>query len=177
MANTMTLVSTVTVGAGGAASIDFTGIPQTGTDLYLVFSGRTTTGTTTYADSLYIRLNGVATNMNFVRVRGLGSGAPISDSGTGNSLLSDGTTATASTFSNANIYLTNYTTSVKKTFSGDMVTENNATEGVQIILAGDSNTVTAAITQLSITNGTFEQYTTASLYIIDKTGATGATVA
>jgi hypothetical protein len=34
------LIATTTVGSGGAASIDFTGIPQTYTDLFLVSSLR-----------------------------------------------------------------------------------------------------------------------------------------
>ena len=40
MANTYTLISSVTVGSGGASSIDFTSIPATYTDLCLVWSGR-----------------------------------------------------------------------------------------------------------------------------------------
>jgi len=47
---TMTHISTVQVGAGGAASINFTSIPQTGTDLALVMSGRLSAGNVrTYA--------------------------------------------------------------------------------------------------------------------------------
>jgi hypothetical protein len=42
MANTYEIISSVTVGAGGAAYIEFTNIPQTYTDLNLVFSGRNT---------------------------------------------------------------------------------------------------------------------------------------
>jgi len=36
MANTLKKIQTVTVGSGGAASIEFTSIPQTYTDLKLV---------------------------------------------------------------------------------------------------------------------------------------------
>ena len=41
MANTFKKIQTVTVGSGGAASIDFTSIPQTYTDLKIVLSART----------------------------------------------------------------------------------------------------------------------------------------
>ena len=41
MADTYTLISSVTVGAGGASSIDFTSIPATYTDLLVKFSLRT----------------------------------------------------------------------------------------------------------------------------------------
>jgi hypothetical protein len=45
MATTYTLInSSVTVGSGGAADIEFTSIPATYTDLLLVLSGRGTTG-------------------------------------------------------------------------------------------------------------------------------------
>ena len=42
---TMTLVSTVTVGAGGAANIQWTSIPNTATDLYITVSARQLVGT------------------------------------------------------------------------------------------------------------------------------------
>jgi len=40
MANTYKLISSVTVGSGGAATIGFTSIPATYTDLLLSYSGR-----------------------------------------------------------------------------------------------------------------------------------------
>ena len=39
---TYTLISSVTVGAGGASSIDFTSIPSTYTDLLVKISARST---------------------------------------------------------------------------------------------------------------------------------------
>ncbi len=42
MASTMVALQTVTVGAGGSASISFSSIPQTYTDLKLVISPRNT---------------------------------------------------------------------------------------------------------------------------------------
>ena len=42
MANTFQLISSTTVGAGGASSIDFTSIPSTYTDLVIKWSGRLT---------------------------------------------------------------------------------------------------------------------------------------
>ena len=54
---TYTLISTVTVGAGGAASIDFNSIPGTYTDLLLVVSVRSTRPAATN-DGLFMSING-----------------------------------------------------------------------------------------------------------------------
>ena len=48
MANTYVALSTVTVGAGGAADITFSNIPQTYDDLIVVVSGRSTYATSTF---------------------------------------------------------------------------------------------------------------------------------
>jgi hypothetical protein len=40
MATTYDLISSVTVGSGGAANIEFTSIPATYTDLVVLFSGQ-----------------------------------------------------------------------------------------------------------------------------------------
>ena len=45
---TMVKLQTVTVGSGGASSIDFTNIPQTYTDLKIVLSARTNRASQTF---------------------------------------------------------------------------------------------------------------------------------
>ena len=57
---TMTALSTVTVGAGGAATISFSSIPQTYTDLKIVFSGRSARTASAY-DSLFVKFNSTTT--------------------------------------------------------------------------------------------------------------------
>ena len=54
MANTYTLISSVTVGSGGAANIEFTSIPATYTDLLLKLSTRTTRSTATDSNKLTV---------------------------------------------------------------------------------------------------------------------------
>jgi len=177
MANTMTLVSTVTVGAGGAASIDFTSIPQTGTDLVVMCS---------------LRASGVGTNLTFNNDNGAnyskrrlqGSGSTVSSNSASaqayvNFIGQDATTYVANTFGNAAIYIPNYTSSTNKSVSIDGVTEDNATAAWMGLDAGLWSG-TNAITSLKLASSNldnFAQYSTASLYIIDKSGATGATVA
>lgn len=175
---TMTLVSTVTVGAGGAASIEFTGIPQTGTDLLVVFSVRSFDGSITYFD---IRFNGDAgANYSNRSLYGTGTTA-YSDIESGSSIFAIASvtpsTATANTFGNGSFYVPNYAGASAKSLSFDNVTENNATAAYQNITAGLWNS-TAAITSVKIfpNASTFAQYSTASLYLITK-GSGGASVA
>ncbi len=119
----MTLISSVTVGAGGAGNITFASIPQTYTDLYLVASSRIN-----YAGisaGFYANFNSDFTGGNYVRrfLSGDGSSAPASV--TSNAVIHLGSTsgnnATANTFGNTNLYIPNYTASTYKSASSDGV--------------------------------------------------------
>ena len=168
MAITYKLIQTVTVGAGGAASIQFSSIPQTYTDLVLLYSGRSTRAAG--GDDLYIRFNGLSTNLSSLDLYGTGSAAAsFSDASIAYVGYFTGDTATASVFSNGSIYIPNYTVSIAKTISGDAVSENNATAATQLFGSGLWNN-TAAITQINIyaLNGNWKQYSSASLYGIKK---------
>jgi hypothetical protein len=162
----MTLVSTVTVGSGGAASIEFTNIPQTGKDLLIVHSMRSSDSTVYYEASITLN-NDSGDNYSWRKL--LGSGSSVSsDTASAVSVarasLITGANATSNTFGNSAIYISNYTSSSAKSISGDAVTENNATESYQALYAGRW-TGTAAITSVTI-NRSSVQHSTASLYII-----------
>jgi hypothetical protein len=167
MANTFIQIgSTVTVGSGGAATIDFTSIPATFTDLIVKTSTRTNNAGVDMG--LIISFNGSTTGYNDRSVYGNGSAA-ASVGGSGVAGIywyyADGDTATANTFANGEFYVPNYTSSNYKSVSMDSVTENNATGALMLLSAGLwSNT--AAINRVTITpnSGSFKQYTTASLY-------------
>lgn len=164
-----TLISSVTVGAGGASSITFSAIPGTYTDLCLVLSGRSTNSN--YFDGIDIAFNSSTASFTARFLDGSGSGVV---SGTYTGLTTNGNTATSNTFGNLQMYIPNYAGSTNKSFSADMVTENNATAADQRIYAGLwSNT--SAITSISLTTTTFAQYSTAYLYGLTK-GSGGATV-
>ena len=163
MANTYTKIASVTVGAGGASSIDFTSIPSTYTDLCIKISGRSTSTST----GSTITFNGSSSSYTNKRLYGDGS-APASDSaittGISNTFIDD-SGFTATTFGNGEIYIPNYASSNYKSVSVDGVTENNATTALMMLTAGLwSNT--AAINQVTITPalGNFTQYSTATLY-------------
>ena len=169
MPNTFTLISSTTVGSGGASTIDFTNIPQTYTDLVLKVSARSS-----YSNpwvSIGLKFNGAAAGASFTWREIDGSGtAAASGSGNGDIYAGDfvGSTATANTFSNVDIYIPNYAGSNNKSVSTDSVTENNATAAVAMLGAGLwANT--AAITSISMrlysgVAGTISQYSTAYLY-------------
>jgi len=160
---TMTLIASSTVGSGGAASIDFTSIPSTYTDLCLKVSSRfsSTSG------DVGIKLN--TSSASFSRKVLRGNGSTASSTGASDNYIggTDISTYTASTFNNMEIYIPNYAGSTNKSISADSVSENNATEGWQFMVASLwSNT--AAITGITLydfSSGTnFVQFSTAYLY-------------
>lgn len=162
MATTYKLISSVTVGSGGASYIEFTSIPATYRDLVLVCSTRHTT-TGTVANYVDIALNGSTSSITGRYALGNGSTA---SGGTGQAAgIDNGASATSNSFSSNSYYFTNYAGSTYKSWSIDYVSANAATESYQGITGGVwSNT--SAITSIKLTpqTGTLVQYSTAFLY-------------
>ena len=153
MANTYTLIEAKTLTAT-AASVTFTSIPQTYTDLLLKFSCRSTStaGADIYAN-LKIQFNSdTGNNYNgilvFSNLSSPGSGSYTAQAG---NLFSyaNGNVTTASTFSNGELYIPNYTSSNQKISSVDCVVENNATNGF-VELAAEKWSGTSAITTIDV---------------------------
>lgn len=169
----MELINKVTVGAGGATSIQFTSIPQTYTDLVLLVSVRSGSSN----DILFLRINGSTAATNSRILEGNGATA-TANSSTTNSFVRFGTItsgASANSFSNGAAYLPNYTGAATKLVSIDYVSENNGTTAYQTLVGG-SFPITDAITSLLVSNtgSSIAQYSTAYLYGILK-GSGGAT--
>jgi hypothetical protein len=164
MPNTFELIASSTVGSGGAASIDFTSIPSTFTDLALYVSTRQSRSETT--SNIKIEFNGSTSNLSCRYLQGFGSGAGSGSSGTAIFAKSPAASATSNTFGNGLIYIPNYAGSTNKSVSWDMVTETNATAAEAFLTAGLwANT--AAITSIklsSLSSDNFAQYSTAYLY-------------
>jgi hypothetical protein len=166
MANTYTLISSVTVGSGGAASMGFTSIPATYTDLLIKTSAR---GTSAHiANDIILSFNGSSADFTGKLLYGSGSSAVSGNAGNAIGLYV-GANATASTFSNGEYYIPNYTSSNFKSTSADDVSENNATTAYQYLIASLWSQ-TAAITSITLTptSGNFVQYSTAYLYGISN---------
>ena len=138
MANTYTLISSNTLSAS-AASVTFSSIPATYTDLCLKISARTTEANND--SSFNVTFNGVTTT-TYSRTRLRGTGSVASSSSLSNATSIDtgdnatGSTATSNTFSNVEIYIPSYTASQNKPVSLFNVLENNSTAANMNAAAG-----------------------------------------
>ena len=162
---TMTHIETVEVGAGGAASIEFTSIPQDGVDLVILLSLRDTTSDSDR--SVKLTLNSDTTS-SYPRLWLTGDGSIAQSGGNTQTYLYAGqtnaATSTSNTFGNIQVYLSNYTSSSNKSASVDAVYENNATEAKQYLIADTYENSTGITSVLIDSDGNFVQYSTASLY-------------
>jgi hypothetical protein len=171
MANTYVQIgSTVTVGSGGAATIDFTSIPATFTDLVIFVSARNTSS----GASMRLRFNGATTSNTDRYMEADGATVVSGSNAFGASYIFaggvNGSSTTSNTFASNFIYIPNYAGSTNKSVSVDGVTENNATTAYADLTAGLwSNS--SAITSIELTPNinSFAQYSTASLYGIKST--------
>lgn len=170
MPNTMTLISAITVGSGGASNINFTSIPSTYTDLVLKSSARTNRSNS-YEDAVKITFNGSGGTAYSVK-RLYGDGTSVAESvASGEPVILPYSTASntvaSGIFGNFEIYLPNYSsTSLYKTASIDMVSESNATDSIMGLSTGMWSS-SSAINQITLAPnvGTlFLEYTTAYLY-------------
>ncbi len=165
MAVTHKLIQTITVGSGGAASIDFTSIPSTYTDLKLVFSCRTNRAGAT-VDGMGLKINNVATNQTMRILYGDGLSSTGSQTDTTINTAVPASTTTASVFGSGHFYIPNYAGSTNKSVSAESVNENNGTPSYLYLVAGLWSQTTAInqLTLYSINAATILEYSSASLY-------------
>ena len=169
----VTKIATVTLGSGGAASIDFTSISGAFTDLWILVSSRNTTT----AEHCLIGFNNSTANFTGRYL----IGSTTAEGGTygrylGNQIPSSGP---SNIFSNASIYISNYSGSTNKVVSAEITgyrtDRSSYTEGLSVNVWSQ----TAAITSVQIANETganLAQYSTATLYGITKGSSGGVTV-
>jgi hypothetical protein len=164
MANTMTLISSVTL-SSAQANIDFTSIPATYTDLLIKTSARCT-----YVGSgqnYIIKFNNSTTGYTLRYLEGDGASAASGTSpGTFTYLGAiGGTTYPANIFNTVDIYIPNYASSNYKSFSVDDAIEANTTTAYAGINA-ELWSNTAAINQITLYAGAgnLATYSTAYLY-------------
>ena len=173
MANTYTALSTVTVGSGGAASILFSSIPNTYTDLCIVMSARSTAGS--ISTGMQITLSGSTADRSYQQLYGTGTTVTASTGSDNYCGEVNGNTSTANTFSNNTIYLPSYSSSNRKPYSVDYFSENNGTNAFIGAVAGfwnDSSIITSIEFYLSA--GNFAEHSTATLYAIYRSEVTTA---
>jgi hypothetical protein len=173
------LLEKITVGAAGASSVTFSGIPQTGyTDLVIKASVRDSSALTTPALKIVFNSD-TGSNYPYRLLYGDGSAA-ASLSGTLGFAYSGAvttTTQTSNTFTSSEIYIPNYRSSSYKSSSVDAVQENNGTAALAGLVANLWNN-TNAITSITLSSagGSFVQYSTFYLYGVAKLGTTPAIV-
>lgn len=170
----MQLIETKTLGTS-QTTISFSSIPQTFTDLYLVFSLRVTDTSDAGGSYYTIAINGGGTSTTTRYMQGNGaSGSAAAGPLNGLAGVAATNASTANTFCTDTLYLPNYRSSTAKSYSVDSASENDATRAFTTIVAGQWNN-TAAITSLAFTPsvGDFMAGSTISLYGIGGVGDGG----
>lgn len=171
-------IATVVVGAGGAAAINFTSIPQNGSDLVIELSARQTESVQVFQT---ISFNGSTSAYVARSLRGWSGG--VSTGAVGANWLDytlSYATSTANAFSSTGIYISGYALASPKAVSVNSGTENNSTSGAASSIVAMEWADNAAITSISlaVSGGTnkYAEGSTASLYMFTK-GSGGASVA
>jgi hypothetical protein len=166
MANTYTLIDKTTLGSS-QASITFSSIPSTYTDLVLKLSARNTSA----SGLIYFSFNNNASNRSAILLYGAGSGvgSVIYDNTDPRAMIMNESGYTANTFASGEIYIPNYAGSSYKSFSSDSVQENNSTTAFSYLLGGLwSNTAAITSVKLEPYTGSFDTNTSAYLYGISN---------
>ena len=179
MANTYVKIASVTVGAGGASSIDFTSIPGTYDDLALHVTARNTRNAFV-ASYVTIKFNGSGSNYTYKLLEGIPGISTGSTNQTSVGLTTDmvvgstsQTNSTASTFGSSFIYIPNYAGSTNKSVSAEGVSETDGTSTLLILSAGlwsDTTAISSITLKTWVSSAFFDftQYSTATLYGIKK---------
>ena len=149
MPSTYTLISS-NVLSSSAASVTFSAIPNTYTDLVLRLSAQGNG-----SQLLAVRINPSNSNHSYRALFGTGSAAGSGDTGNGSSLIEMGYISTAaSTFGSGEIYLPNYTVSASKPVSGFIAQEaNSASARISAIAALWSNNAAISSIELGTLGG------------------------
>ena len=167
MPNTYTLISS-NVLSSTTASVTFSSIPATYTDLVLRISARTN-DTDANFNKLIIRPQssfGTPYSTTFVRGDGASasSGRTSSSDEIGIDFALDDNGNTSNTFGSIEVYIPNYTASTSKPMSIFSVSEENATTAYVEATAALS-TVTAAISTVAISNQSYYFGSGSSFYL------------
>lgn len=152
-----------------AASVTFSNIPSSYTDLCLKFSARSGRAQGFLTDSLVVQFNGIATGYS-ARYLYVNSGSSIiAATGSGGTFTSgsvNSNDSTASTFGNSTLYIYNYAGSTNKaTWSYGTSPINNST-GFYMSIATGLWSNTSAITSMVLTTATGTNYQAGSTFYL-----------
>ena len=172
MPNTYTFIASQTVAAGGNTTISLSAIPQTYTDLILLLSTRSESGSN--SDAIYARFNSSATGYNnqisFGDTTTFGTFSPtLTYAHFGYGSANNGATNTNNTYGNVMIYIPSYRTSSAKTClvqAGKEAMAGGYQSGINSFQAGRWSG-SAAISSIDLTQEStldFAEGSTAYLY-------------
>jgi hypothetical protein len=154
MANTYTLIASNTLGSS-AASVTFSSIPATYTDLVLKVSVRSTRAAT--SNNFDMRINSDSSSLySYTYIYGSGSSAASSRSSNDTSFFistMNAANSTSSTFTSAEIYIPSYTASQNKPLGSFGAFENNSSTTNEIDANAHLYRSTSAITSLTLYSG------------------------
>jgi hypothetical protein len=174
MASSRILISSQTLGSS-AASVTFSSIPSTYTDLCVKWSTRSDNATiwVNYA-RLKINTNSGVSSITYIAGNGatassfnasaIGSTGFYPITNAAGSVMSNSAGNTTSTFDNVEIYIPSYTASQNKPLSTYGVAEQNATTAYIVAGAGLERS-TSAITSLTIINDGVNFVTNSTFYL------------
>lgn len=149
MPATYVLIASNTL-SSSAASVTFSSIPGTYTDLVVKWSARDTWSD--YASGIFITFNATTTNYSDTHLTGLNGAATATSSRNSGAARLEGfssaATATANTFSSGEIYIPSYTVSQNKPASTYTVAENNNANNAVVDIAAGLWQNTAVITEV-----------------------------
>ena len=168
MANTFIKIQTLTL-TGTQANIEFTSIPQTYTDLKIVYSLRSNDTNVNGGNFFYFQFNGAGFSNLSAKALG-GNGSSIFNTSGNVYGFMNPSDFTSSVFSAGEFYIPNYTLANNKSYFSDSANETNAT-GANMVLYAGLWSDTAAVTSIKLVpySGSFVQYSEATLFGIKNT--------
>jgi hypothetical protein len=172
MPSSRRLIASNTLGSS-AASVTFSSIPGTYTDLVLLISARTDQANPTA--TFLVRYNGSSAANYSATYLYTGGSTPTSYRDTNATSMEEGgataNTGTASTFGSTEIYIPNYAGNTNKPNSSFYVGENNSSTVFLIGAAAGLRSVTDAITSIGLltTSGNFVSGSSFFLYGLSNT--------
>ena len=167
MPSSRRLIASNTLGSS-AASVTFSSIPGTYTDLILRAAVRTDNGFA--RNMLQLEINGITTN-SYSQTNIKGEGSTASSSNQGNvpqieEFPAVGGAATSNTFSSMEIYIPSYTVSQNKPLSIFAVQENNSSTANDITGMAGLWRNTGAITTLLIRTNSSNNFVSGSSFFL-----------
>ena len=165
MANTYTLIASNTL-SSSAASVTFSSIPSTYTDLVLKCSIRSNGAAATRLVNLTI--NNTSTNYSWTYIEGNGATASSTRQANGTNIYvgeGNASTSTSNTFSSLEIYIPSYTATQNKPLGSFQTMEDNAASAYMEAVSGLWRN-TAAITEVKLAGPGADSFVSGSSFFL-----------